>query len=113
MPVQHCCWWRRCSSCSMDYRSWPRERCAALGSPRSPNTGFSMSLLILPFCRSERCKVCPLLPTYVPLGRMQDVQVKKSGFTTPPDAEGARIFVVSLELNPCQLVWLKTLKASK
>src|SRR5712671_456268 len=44
---------------------------------------------------------------------MQDVQVKKSGFTTPPDAEGARMLVVSLELNPCQLVWLKMLKASK
>src|SRR5882724_8460901 len=49
---------------------------------------------------------------------MQEVQVKKSGFATAVAlprlvAEGDRTLVVSLELKPFQLVWLKTLKASK
>src|SRR6185312_435880 len=78
----------------------------AAGSPRPLKICCPASrlLLTLPFRRSERCSVCPLLPTKVPFGRWQPVQVGSS--------DSGSVVSTSLLLNEAQLAWLKTLKAS-
>src|SRR6185312_7162541 len=64
--------------------------------------------------------ICPADPAYVPFGRMQELQLKKSGFR----AVTALVFGslctdisnavrTSLLLNDAQLLWLNTLNASK
>ena len=70
-----------------------RGRSAEAGSPMALKVGFSKFALTLPLVRSRRCKVCPLVPTKVPFGLMQPVQLKKEalGRTASPlgsDASG-------------------------
>src|SRR5712691_6446217 len=84
-----------------------------------PKIGLPRLASIFPCCTSARCITCPPLPISVPLGRIQEAQVKKLGAGAPKFgwvlsvmSEKANWLVVLLPLKPCQLGWLKILNAS-
>src|SRR5215831_6048063 len=68
-----------------------------------PNAGINRLLLTLPLVMSLTWSTWPLLPTKVPLDRMQLVQLGRPRLSAE---------VTSLVLKPCQLLWLRMFSAS-
>src|SRR5262249_10480529 len=98
-----------------------RGRSAEAGSPKALKVGFSRFALTLPLVISRRCRAWPLVPTKVPFGLMQPVQLKnvEVGRTASPlgsdgsgPKEGLNAVSTSLVLEERKFAVLKTLNAS-
>src|SRR5260370_12955308 len=78
----------------------------------APKVGVARLLSSFPRCISARCSTWPLLPTSVPLGRMQATVAALPQEKKFESIEKVKKLVSLLPLKPCQLGWLKRLNAS-